>query len=163
MGAELTSVLDRASGYEFIWQGDPNYWGRQGTHSLPIVGSLKEGTVSSGTGIIAYHVMVLPETLFPGYCLSRSKRSPLNWHQMMRPKPCILLTLFCKSPICLAHAWLFLIRSIILMLARYYTITLGVIQLLMSAKMIRTSLMGHNFSFQPQQMLRHIPLDLAAA
>ena len=22
MGAELTSVLDRASGYEFIWQGD---------------------------------------------------------------------------------------------------------------------------------------------
>ena len=29
MGAELTSVLDRASGYEFIWQGDPNYWGRQ--------------------------------------------------------------------------------------------------------------------------------------
>ena len=34
MGAELTSVLDRATAYEFIWQGDPNYWGMSGAYSL---------------------------------------------------------------------------------------------------------------------------------
>ena len=71
MGAELTSVLDRASGYEFIWQGDPNYWGRQAPILFPIVGSLKEG-------ITAYHVMVLPETVISGLLPSHSKRSPLN-------------------------------------------------------------------------------------
>ena len=33
MGAELTSVLDRASGYEFIWQGDPIRTGTKVGHS----------------------------------------------------------------------------------------------------------------------------------
>ena len=41
-GAELTSVMDRKSDYEFIWQGDEKYWGRQAPVLFPIVGKLKD-------------------------------------------------------------------------------------------------------------------------
>lgn len=40
-GAEITSVVDNRSGYEFMWQGDPDYWGRQAPVLFPIVGRLK--------------------------------------------------------------------------------------------------------------------------
>lgn len=43
-GAELTSVFDKQSAYEFLWQGDPTYWGRQAPVLFPIVGRLKENT-----------------------------------------------------------------------------------------------------------------------
>lgn len=41
-GAELTSVIDQKSGYEFIWQGDKKYWGRQAPVLFPIIGRLKD-------------------------------------------------------------------------------------------------------------------------
>lgn len=41
-GAELTSVVDRASDYEFMWQADADYWGRHAPVLFPIVGRLKE-------------------------------------------------------------------------------------------------------------------------
>ena len=41
-GAELTSVVDRASDYEFMWQADADYWGRHAPVLFPIVGRLKD-------------------------------------------------------------------------------------------------------------------------
>lgn len=41
-GAELNSVVDRKSDYEFVWQADDNYWGRHAPVLFPIVGRLKE-------------------------------------------------------------------------------------------------------------------------
>lgn len=40
-GAELTSIVDIASGKEYLWHGDPAYWGRRSPVLFPIVGSLK--------------------------------------------------------------------------------------------------------------------------
>lgn len=44
IGAEITSVIDKATGYEFIWQADPAYWGRHAPALFPIVGGLKNDT-----------------------------------------------------------------------------------------------------------------------
>lgn len=41
-GAELSSVIDRKSNYEFIWQADERYWGRHAPVLFPIIGRLKE-------------------------------------------------------------------------------------------------------------------------
>ncbi len=41
-GAEITSVVDRKSNHEFIWQGDVEYWGRQAPVLFPIIGRLKD-------------------------------------------------------------------------------------------------------------------------
>lgn len=41
-GAELSSVIDRKSGFEFIWQADEEHWGRHAPVLFPIVGRLKE-------------------------------------------------------------------------------------------------------------------------
>lgn len=40
-GAELMSIVDIASGKEYLWHGDPAYWGRRSPVLFPIVGSLK--------------------------------------------------------------------------------------------------------------------------
>ncbi len=40
-GAELSSVVDRKSGYEFIWQADEEYWARHAPVLFPIIGRLK--------------------------------------------------------------------------------------------------------------------------
>lgn len=40
-GAEMQSVIDRKTGYEFIWQADEEYWGRHAPVLFPIVGRLK--------------------------------------------------------------------------------------------------------------------------
>jgi len=40
-GAELTSL--RFDGSEYLWSGDPRYWGKQSPVLFPIVGSLREG------------------------------------------------------------------------------------------------------------------------
>ncbi|MDN6162407.1 MAG: aldose 1-epimerase family protein, partial [Atopostipes sp.] len=40
-GAELSSVTDRKSGHEFIWQADEEYWGRHAPVLFPIIGRLK--------------------------------------------------------------------------------------------------------------------------
>lgn len=39
-GAELVSVQDVRTGYEYLWQGDPNHWKRQAPVLFPIVGQL---------------------------------------------------------------------------------------------------------------------------
>ncbi|MEQ9441175.1 MAG: aldose 1-epimerase family protein [Cyclobacteriaceae bacterium] len=43
-GAELTSVQDKASGQEYIWQADPTVWSRHAPVLFPIVGRLKNDT-----------------------------------------------------------------------------------------------------------------------
>lgn len=40
-GAEMHSVVDRKTGYEFMWQADEAYWGRHAPVLFPIVGRLK--------------------------------------------------------------------------------------------------------------------------
>lgn len=41
-GAELKSVKNKATGQEYMWQGDPQYWGRTSPVLFPFVGSLKD-------------------------------------------------------------------------------------------------------------------------
>lgn len=41
-GAELCSVVDRKSGYEFLWQADEEYWARHAPVLFPIIGRLKD-------------------------------------------------------------------------------------------------------------------------
>lgn len=41
LGAEICSVTDQKTGYEFIWQADKTYWGRHAPVLFPIVGRLK--------------------------------------------------------------------------------------------------------------------------
>lgn len=42
LGAELTSIKDQATGYEFLWQANPQYWRRHSPVLFPLVGRLKE-------------------------------------------------------------------------------------------------------------------------
>lgn len=46
-GAELVSVKD-AHGKEYLWQADPNYWGRHSPILFPVVGSLWNGVYHVG-------------------------------------------------------------------------------------------------------------------
>lgn len=39
-GAELTSVVNKETGIEHLWQGDPNIWGWHAPNLFPIVGGL---------------------------------------------------------------------------------------------------------------------------
>ena len=41
-GAELQSVTG-ADGVEYLWNGDPAYWGGRSPHLFPFVGSLRAG------------------------------------------------------------------------------------------------------------------------
>ncbi len=43
-GAELKSVKDKVSNQEYMWQGDPAFWGRTSPVLFPFVGSLKEAS-----------------------------------------------------------------------------------------------------------------------
>lgn len=43
-GAEIVSVVNNKTGYEFIWQGDSEFWGRQAPVLFPIIGRLKNDT-----------------------------------------------------------------------------------------------------------------------
>lgn len=40
-GAEITSITDRSSGKEYIWQADPEVWGSSAPVLFPIIGGLK--------------------------------------------------------------------------------------------------------------------------
>ncbi|MEM6643114.1 MAG: aldose 1-epimerase family protein [Bacteroidota bacterium] len=42
-GAELQSIINKSTQVEYLWQGDPHYWGRRAPVLFPIVGALKEG------------------------------------------------------------------------------------------------------------------------
>lgn len=41
-GAELTSVLHKQTGIEYMWKGDPAYWPKHSPVLFPIVGALKQ-------------------------------------------------------------------------------------------------------------------------
>lgn len=45
-GAELKSVINKATGQEYMWQGDPKYWGRTSPILFPFVGKLKDDSFS---------------------------------------------------------------------------------------------------------------------
>lgn len=47
-GAELKSVRSKATQKEYLWQGDPKYWGRTSPVLFPFVGSLKNKTYQIG-------------------------------------------------------------------------------------------------------------------
>ena len=44
LGAELASVVDKASGAEMLWQGDPAYWPDRALNLFPYVARLTEGS-----------------------------------------------------------------------------------------------------------------------
>lgn len=48
LGAELTSVKDRETSLEYMWQGNPSYWKRHAPVLFPIVGKLKENQYAYG-------------------------------------------------------------------------------------------------------------------
>lgn len=41
-GAELTSIFNKKTGREMLWQADPQYWGRHAPVLFPFVGKLKD-------------------------------------------------------------------------------------------------------------------------
>jgi galactose mutarotase-like enzyme len=43
-GAELQSLVHTGSGIEYLWNGDPAFWGKRSPVLFPIVGSLKNNT-----------------------------------------------------------------------------------------------------------------------
>ncbi len=45
-GMELSSIQSKASGQEYLWQGDPQFWTGQAPILFPIIGALKDGKTS---------------------------------------------------------------------------------------------------------------------
>lgn len=43
-GAELTSLVDKTTQTDYMWNGDPAFWGKHSPVLFPIVGTLKEDT-----------------------------------------------------------------------------------------------------------------------
>ncbi|MFI3200380.1 MAG: aldose 1-epimerase family protein [Eubacteriales bacterium] len=44
IGAELISLQSRTTGQEYMWSGDPTYWGRTSPLLFPFIGGLQGGT-----------------------------------------------------------------------------------------------------------------------
>jgi len=42
-GAELQSLVNKTTGKEYLWNGDPAYWGKFSPVLFPVVGALKQG------------------------------------------------------------------------------------------------------------------------
>ena len=42
-GAEMQSLFGKAGSTEYLWQGNPKFWGRRAPHLFPIIGGLKDG------------------------------------------------------------------------------------------------------------------------
>ena len=42
LGAELSSLFNKSTELEYIWSGDPSYWGKKSPVLFPIVGALKD-------------------------------------------------------------------------------------------------------------------------
>lgn len=47
-GAQLTSVLSKKTGVEYIWQGDPAYWTGHAYNLFPFIGRMYEGVFTYG-------------------------------------------------------------------------------------------------------------------
>ncbi len=43
LGAELQSIVGKKTGFEYLWQGDAQYWQNRATVLFPICGRLREG------------------------------------------------------------------------------------------------------------------------
>ncbi|MBZ4188015.1 aldose 1-epimerase family protein [Niabella beijingensis] len=43
-GAELQSIIDKSTGQEYMWSGDPAVWGKHSPVLFPIVGTLRDNT-----------------------------------------------------------------------------------------------------------------------
>lgn len=43
MGAELDSLFNKEHRQEYLWEGDPRFWGRKSPVLFPVVGALKDG------------------------------------------------------------------------------------------------------------------------
>jgi len=43
-GAELTSIYNKQTGLEYLWDGNPEFWPKQSPTLFPIVGGLKNGS-----------------------------------------------------------------------------------------------------------------------
>ncbi len=54
LGAELTSLKSARTGLEYLWQGDPAFWGKQAPVLFPIVGRLNNDTYTYQG--ITYHM-----------------------------------------------------------------------------------------------------------
>ena len=42
-GAEMQSLFGKSGSTEYLWQGNPKFWGRRAPHLFPIIGGLKDG------------------------------------------------------------------------------------------------------------------------
>ena len=85
-GAELLSIKNKNNGLEYLWQGNPEFWGRRAPVLFPIVGKLKNNTfkaegksfqlpqhgfardsyferIKSGSSCLVYSLKSNPETL----------------------------------------------------------------------------------------------------
>lgn len=47
-GAELQSLVNKETGVEYMWSGDPTYWGKHSPVLFPIVGGLKNNQYTYG-------------------------------------------------------------------------------------------------------------------
>ncbi len=48
LGAELSSIVDKKSGIDYLWKGDPSIWGRKSPVLFPIVGRVNNNEYTSG-------------------------------------------------------------------------------------------------------------------
>ena len=57
IGAEMYSIKDKADGFEYLWQGDPQYWSGRAYNLFPICGRITEGryTYKGGSYDICLH------------------------------------------------------------------------------------------------------------
>lgn len=57
IGAELYSIKDKTDGFEYLWQGDPQYWSGRAYNLFPICGRITEGryTYKGGSYDICLH------------------------------------------------------------------------------------------------------------
>ena len=44
LGAELSSVVNKSNGLEYLWSGDAAFWGKKSPVLFPIVGTLKDNS-----------------------------------------------------------------------------------------------------------------------
>ena len=47
-GAELKSLVKRDTGTEYMWRGDPKYWGRTSPILFPFVGGVRDREYRTG-------------------------------------------------------------------------------------------------------------------
>lgn len=46
LGAEMKSLVDKQTAQEYLWHGDPAYWGRTSPILFPFVGGCKNNEMS---------------------------------------------------------------------------------------------------------------------